>query len=151
MIAAVVFTDLVGSTQLRSQLGAEGADKLRRAQEEALRAVTRNQGGNVVKGLGDGIMATFSGVADAVSAAAAMQQSIDRLNRRIDGQPLSIRVGVSVGDFTWEEGDCFGVPVIEASRLCVTAEGGEILCSDVVRTLAQGRGDHVFTAVGDLE
>jgi class 3 adenylate cyclase len=47
MIAAVVFTDLVGSTQLRSQLGAEAADKLRRAQEEALRAVTLNHGGNV--------------------------------------------------------------------------------------------------------
>lgn len=150
-MATVVFTDLVGSTELRSQLGAEAAEELRRVQEEALRAVTLRYGGNVVKGLGDGIMATFSGTADAVAAAVAMQQAIVRLNRRVEGEPLSIRVGISAGDVTWEDGDCFGVPVIEASRLCASAEGGEILCSDVVRILGRGRGDHDFTVVGDVE
>ena len=55
----------------------------------------------MVKSLGDGIMATFAGVTDAVAAAAAIQQSIDRHNRSGTRQePLSVRIGISAGDVT---------------------------------------------------
>ncbi len=51
----------------------------------------------------------------------------------------------------WEDGDCFGTPVIEASRLCGAAAAGQILVSDVVRLLAGSRGGHSFTAIGPID
>ena len=53
----------------------------------------------------------------------AMQRAID-LQARNEGLALAIRVGVSAGDVTLEDGDCFGTPVVEASRLCAAADGG---------------------------
>jgi tetratricopeptide (TPR) repeat protein len=148
-LVAVVVTDLVASTESRVRLGDEVVDELRRGHDDALRAVTERRGGQVVKGLGDGLLVTFSGTSEAMTAAVAMQQAIDRLNRRAE-EPLAMRVGISAGEVTWEDDDCFGVPVIEASRLCAAAEGDQILCSDLVRALGQGPRGPSLTAVGDL-
>src|SRR5262249_43395791 len=68
---------------------------------------------------------------------------VDQANRRSD-IALAIRVGVSVGEATTEDGDWFGIPVIEAARLCSTAEGGQILVTDLVRRLAGDRAGHHF-------
>lgn len=56
--ATVLFTDLVGSTELRSRLGERDADELRRSHDRLLIAAVTAHGGQVVKGVGDGIMAT---------------------------------------------------------------------------------------------
>jgi class 3 adenylate cyclase len=148
---SVLFTDIVGSTELRGRLGDEAAEELRRAHDRLLIQAVESNGGRTVKGLGDGIMATFGGASDAVAAAVAIQQEIDRLVR--SGKvavPLAVRVGVSVGDVTVEEGDVHGTPVIEASRLCAAAGGGEILIADVVRILAGSTGEHDYAPVGPL-
>jgi class 3 adenylate cyclase/tetratricopeptide (TPR) repeat protein len=146
---SVLFTDLVGSTELRVRLGDEAADQFRRAHDQLLTAAVEEHGGTVVKGLGDGILATFQSAADAVSGAVAIQQAIEAHQRQAD-PPVSIRVGVSVGDVATEGGDVFGVPVVEASRLCGSAAGGEILVADIVRTLARGRCAAVFEPMGEL-
>lgn len=139
--AIVLFTDLVGSTALRSQVGEEAAEELRRHHDRLLVAAVESHGGRVVKGLGDGIMATFGGAADAVAAAVQIQQAIDRLARTAKTPvPLAVRVGLSAGDVTFDDGDAHGTPVIEAARLCATAEGGGILAADVVRILAGASG-----------
>ena len=147
--AIVLFTDLVGSTELRSRLGEDEANELRHKHDAlAARAVEASQG-SVVKNLGDGIMATFAAASDGVAAAVAIQQAIGRHNR--SGDPtLQIRIGISAGDVVFEEDDCFGTPVIEAARLCAAAGGGQILASEMVRWLARS-GDHSFTPVGNLE
>ena len=62
----VLVTDMVGSTALRSEVGEETADRLRRAHDDLLSTVVVRHGGSVVKGVGDGIIATFPGAADAV-------------------------------------------------------------------------------------
>jgi class 3 adenylate cyclase len=147
--ATVLFTDLVGSTELRGRLGEEAADELRRKHDQLLAQAVDANNGRIVKGLGDGIMATFTGASDAVTAAVAIQQALDRLNR--SGKvpvPLAVRVGLSAGDVTFEDDDVHGTPVIEASRLCATANGAEILAAEVVRILA---GEHDYVAVGPLE
>ncbi|MFN0026430.1 MAG: ATP-binding protein [Acidimicrobiales bacterium] len=61
-----------------------------------------------------------------------------------------MRIGLSAGDVLWEEGDCYGTPVVEAARLEAAAEGGQILCSDLVRMMARGRGGHELTPIGAL-
>lgn len=105
--ATVVFTDLVSSTRLRIAEGDAAADELRRRHDDALRAAVANDGGTVVKGMGDGIMATFTSAAEAVAAAVAMHQAVARLNRRRRGEAVEIRVGLSAGDVVWEDDDCF--------------------------------------------
>src|SRR5207302_8113364 len=79
--AIVVFTDLVGSTELRSRLGEDAAEELRRQHDAVVGGAVEAAQGHLVKNLGDGIMARFAGASDAVGAAAAIQQAISRLNR----------------------------------------------------------------------
>ena len=148
--ATILVTDLAGSTDLRVALGEQRAEDLRRQHDAALVDMARRNGGTVVKGLGDGVLVRFPGAAEAVTAAVAMQQSIESLSRR-EEVALRIRVGVSSGDVTQEDGDCFGLPVVEASRLCDAAEPDQILIAEVVNLLARGRGGHETTSVGTLE
>ena len=148
---SVLFTDLVGSTELRVRLGEEAADALRRTHDALLTDAITRHGGSVVKGLGDGVMATFESAADGVAAAVAVQQAADAHGRRQPGEAIGVRVGLSVGDVATEEGDVFGVPVVEAARLCAAATGGEILAAELVRALARGRGGFAFEPMGDLD
>src|SRR2546423_180452 len=104
--ASVLFTDLVGSTELRGRLGEEAADELRRKHDQLLAQAVEANNGRVIKGLGDGIMATFAGASDAVSAAVAIQQAVDRLNRSGKAAfPLTVRAGLSAGDVSFEDDD----------------------------------------------
>ena len=146
----VVFTDLVESTALRQRLGDDRADEVCREHDRLLRNATAAHGGTEVKALGDGFMLVFEAAAEAVGAAVAMHQAIDRFSQRAPAA-LKIRIGVSAGDVVWEGDDCFGTPVIEASRLCSAAQGSQILVSEVVRLLAGSRGGHRFHALGPLE
>jgi class 3 adenylate cyclase len=146
--AIVLFTDLVGSTELRSRLGEDAAEALRHQHDALVADAVKVSRGTVVKNLGDGIMATFAGASDAVRAAVAIQQAIGRHNRS-GGAELEVRIGVSAGDVVFEEGDCFGTPVIEAARLCSAAQGGQILASELVRGLAHA-GEETFTPLGSL-
>ncbi|HEV3363483.1 MAG TPA: AAA family ATPase, partial [Acidimicrobiia bacterium] len=150
--ATVLFTDLVGSTELRGRLGEDAADELRRRHDQLLTEAVERHGGQVIKGLGDGIMATFAGTSDAVAAAVVIQQAIDRVNRSGKvSEPLAVRVGLSSGDVVYEGDDVHGSPVIEASRLCAAAGGGEILAAEMVRWLARSDARQRFAGVGSLE
>ncbi len=146
----VLFTDLVGSTELATRVGAAESDRLRVTHFDLLRVALSAYDGREVKNLGDGIMAVFSGIGAALDAAIAMQQGFDRHNRSSDGEDLLIRVGVATGDCSEDDGDYFGEPVIVAARLCAKAGDGQILAPEVVRLLAP-RGSHEFTPFGILE
>ena len=150
--AIVLFTDLVGSTELRSRLGEDAAEQIRRAHDGLIAdSITANRG-RLVKNLGDGVMATFTGASDAIAAAVAIEQALDRYNRSASGDvPLEVRIGASAGDVAFEEADCFGTPVIEAARLCAAAGGGKILVTEVVRLLTGTAGGHAFAPVGALD
>ena len=95
--SSIVFTDLVGSTALRSQLGEAAADRLQHHHDAALADVVAAHRGRVVKRSGDGLMASFESASEAVAAAVAMHQAIERLGRqrRLD---LRLRLGISAGD-----------------------------------------------------
>ena len=108
-------------------------------------------GGTEVKTIGDAVMASYTGAADALAGAVAMQWSVERHNRRGKGPAQAMRIGISAGDATFEDGDWFGTPVIEASRLCAVADGGQILVSDLVRALAGSRTDHEIRSLGARE
>ncbi len=146
---AVVFTDLVDSTALSSRLGPSGAEALRTEHFSILRDAVSATGGTEVKNLGDGLMVVYPSLGGALDGAVAMQQHVERRNRGAD-LPLGVRIGVSAGDATLDDGDYFGEPVVEAARLCAKAAGGQILTTDVVRLQAR-RSDHAFRARGAVE
>jgi class 3 adenylate cyclase/tetratricopeptide (TPR) repeat protein len=150
--AVVLFTDLVGSTELRSRLGEDAAELVRRQHDGLVTGAIEVNRGRLVKRLGDGAMATFTGASDALAAAVAIQQALDRRNRTDSGgAALAVRVGVSAGDVAFEETDCFGIPVIEAARLCAAAAGGQILVTQVVVLLAGTGGGWEIQPVGPLD
>ena len=148
---SVLFTDIVGSTALRAELGEDVAEVVRRAHDSLIAEIVEGHGGRVIKGMGDGFLATFGSAARAVTAAVGIQQGIDAQRFVEPHVALLLRIGISLGDVTVESGDVFGTPVIEAARLCAAAEGGQILATSVVEALARSRGNHTFTSVGDLE
>jgi class 3 adenylate cyclase len=160
----VVFTDLVGSTELASRLGHAAYEALRHEHFAALRAAVTKHGGSEVKTTGDGLMLRFDSVARAIAGAVAMQQAVASRNPapphlpalaslaaegQDEGSTVQIRVGVSAGEATHDGGDLYGLPVVEAARLCAAAGAGQIVVSDVVRLMARGHG-HTFTTLGEL-
>jgi class 3 adenylate cyclase/tetratricopeptide (TPR) repeat protein len=147
----VLFTDLVGSTELSSRLGPEATEALRQTHFGLLRGAIQTAGGTEVKNLGDGLMVAFTSLSRALACAMAMQQAIERHNHRDEAAPLSVRIGISTGEATEEDGDYFGDPVVEAARLCGVADGGQILATEVVRLMAGRHATQTFVAVGPLE
>ena len=148
-VVTIVFTDLVGSTELAGALGEDAAEQLRREHFQVLRDAIAEHGGEEVKTIGDSLMVAFTSPAEAVACAVSMQQGIDGHNRS-GKQPLAIRIGINSGEATVEDGDYFGTPVVVAKRLCDVAEGAQILCSDLVHALAGTRGGFTFKDLGAL-
>jgi class 3 adenylate cyclase/tetratricopeptide (TPR) repeat protein len=146
----ILFTDLVGSTELSASLSPEASDDVRRRHFSALRQAIATSGGTEVKNLGDGLMVVFPVASAALSCAVAMQQAVHRDNAK-EERHLGLRVALSAGEATNEDDDYFGEPVVEAARLCARAEGGQILVADVVRAMAGRRSPHAFTSLGELE
>jgi class 3 adenylate cyclase len=149
-MVAVLFTDLVGSTDLMARLGEAAYDDLRRPHFAALAQAIERTGGEEIKNTGDGVMATFGSVVDAIGCAVAMQQATERQARTAEA-PLAIRVGLSVGEVTFEADDVFGVPVVEAARLVAAAAGGQIVTTVIAKALAAGRAEADFVDLGLLE
>jgi class 3 adenylate cyclase len=132
----VLFTDLVGHTEMMSRLGDEKGRVVLREHERITRDVLKQHGGTEVKTMGDGFMASFGSVTKAVECAIALQHAFAER----EGEPLSVRVGLNAGEPIEEDGDLFGATVILASRIAANADGGEILVADTVRGLCSGKG-----------
>jgi class 3 adenylate cyclase/tetratricopeptide (TPR) repeat protein len=147
----MLFTDLVGSTELLEQLGDEGAESIRRTHFRLLREAVTARGGREVKNLGDGLMVAFPSAVDAVGCAVKMQQAVDEYNGSHPGTRLKVRVGLNVGEPIQGEDDYFGTPVVVAKRLCDSASGGQILASELVRSLVGTRGRYTFRKSGAFE
>ena len=144
---AILFTDIVGSTELSQQLSAEVADEVRRGHFSVLRQAITESGGTEVKNLGDGLMVVFSSASAALGCAVGMQQGVEQDNRR-GTEAVSLRVGLSVGETSREDGDYFGDPVVEAARLCAHCDTGQILATDLVRAMAGRRTRHECRSIG---
>jgi class 3 adenylate cyclase/tetratricopeptide (TPR) repeat protein len=144
----ILISDLVGSTSLASRVGPAAADELRREHFGLLRAAIEEMGGSEVKNTGDGLMVAFRSSSAAIDCAIAMQQRLARRNRH-SKEPLHVRIGVGTGDATVENGDYFGMPSVEAARLCDHASSDGILITEPVKLMARRSGD-VFTPRGAM-
>ncbi len=146
---AILFCDVVGSTALSVGMPPEAADEVRRGYFSVMRQAAAENGGHEVKGLGDGIMVTFASASAALASSVAMQQGVERANRD-RRYSVGLRIGLSGGEVTAEDGDFYGDPVIEAARLCDVCESGQILAAAVVPLMAGRRNRHVCRSVGAM-
>jgi class 3 adenylate cyclase/tetratricopeptide (TPR) repeat protein len=144
----ILFSDLVGSTELLQRAGDDDAQRIFKAHYQLLRDAVSANGGAEVKSLGDGLMVAFASTADAVRCAITMQQAS---RRPVSGERVTIRVGINAGDALRDEGDYFGTAVVTARRLCDRAGPGQILCSAVIEGLLAGRQAFSFRDLGELE
>jgi class 3 adenylate cyclase len=121
---AILFTDVVGSTELLDRVGDDVAHELRRRHFSLLRAAIHDHGGREVKSLGDGLMVAFESPPVAVRCGLAMQHAVAAYD-----DPLELRIGIASGEAALEDDDYFGRPVVVARRLCDAARSGDVLVS----------------------
>jgi class 3 adenylate cyclase len=149
-VVSVLFSDIVGSTELLSRLGPDAYDRIRHEILALLRAATVSEQGTEVKNLGDGTMAVFPSAGAAIRAACEMQRALAR-RRQIDPDIALLRVGVAVGEATTEEGDYFGEPIVVAARLCDLAKSGQVLATALTGAMAGRRLDVELRDLGDID
>ncbi len=147
---SMLVTDLVGSTAMADRIGPAAMEDLRTEHFGLLRGALEHTGGREIKNLGDGLMVVFDSASQSLLCAVEMQQAVEARNRRAE-EPFRVRIGVSLGDATVKEGDYFGWPAVEATRLCAEAEGGQIVVNALVRQVAGARENDRFRSLGGLE
>jgi adenylate cyclase len=136
---AVLFTDIVGSTNMTVTIGDEAAQYVVRTHNRIVRSALTNFSGREVKHTGDGIMASFATVSNSVEAAIEMQRRVAANNAAEGDIPLHLCIGINAGEPVVEDDDLFGVTVQLSARLCAAAESDEIIVSEVVKGLSTGK------------
>jgi class 3 adenylate cyclase len=130
----ILFTDIEGSTALAQRLGDKAYHALLAEHNRILREQVARHGGHEVKSMGDGFMVAFASAARALSCAVAIQKAFAAYNETAE-QPIRVRIGLNTGESIEEAGDYFGTAVTLAARIAARAQGGQILVSEVVRTV----------------
>ncbi len=133
VLAAVLFTDIVGSTERAARLGDARWESLLADHNRAVRREVERFGGRAVKSVGDGFVATFDGPARAVRGALAIRDAVRELG-------LEVRAGIHFGEIEVLPDDIAGLAVHIGARVSALAGGGEVLVSSTVRDLVLGSG-----------
>ncbi len=148
-LVTILFTDMASSTALTRRLGDAKAQEVRRTHNAIVRAALAANGGSEIKHTGDGIMASFTTASSAIESAIAIQQGVEAHKQAHPDSPLAVYIGLNAGEPIAEERDLYGTSVDLASRICEHAEPGQILASNVVRELAEGKG-FLFADIGEV-
>ena len=147
-LLTILFTDIVGSTLILDAEGQRASRLVFRRHRQLLGSMVTSHGGTMDQWLGDGMMAVFPEPGAAIAAGIAIQRRLQML----PGEELEVRVGLTTGTVDIDDdGVYFGTPLVVARRLCDSADGGEIRCTDVVRALLPGMTDESFAALGPVE
>ena len=125
---AILFADVVGSTQLYDEFGDTKASETVAHCLEVMKDSTRDFNGTVIKTIGDEVMSTFPSIDDAMGAATQMQNRISGSESR-DDIPVSIRIGCHFGPVVREHNDIFGAAVHTANRMTSQAKARQIVIS----------------------
>jgi class 3 adenylate cyclase len=147
-VATILFTDIVGHTEMMQRLGDAKGRVVLREHERITRETLKQHGGAEVKTDGDSFMASFTSVSAAVECAVTLQRAF-ATHSSAANEPIVVRIGLNVGEPIEEEGDFFGSAVILSARIKDQAGPGEILVPEAVRHLLTGK-DFLFSDRGDF-
>lgn len=143
LLATVLFTDIVGSTEQASVLGDRAWTAYLEQHDQAIDRQLARFGGHLVKRTGDGALATFDGPARAVQCAVAIRDALRQLG-------IDVRIGLHTGEIERRGDDVAGIAVHLAQRVQAVAHPGEVLVSRTVVDLVVGSDIH-FTDRGEHE
>lgn len=133
VVSTVMFTDIVGSTEMAQELGDGQWRDLLETHHAAVRHELDVHRGREIKTTGDGFHATFDGPARAIRCAQSILEDVESLG-------LSVRVGLHTGELLLAEGDVEGVAVHIAARVADLASADQVLVSQTVKDLVAGSG-----------
>jgi class 3 adenylate cyclase len=149
VLATVLFTDIVGSTERAVELGDHRWRDLLEAHHDTVRRQLSAHGGHEIHTAGDGFLATFDGPARAVLAAVAIRDAVQRLG-------LQIRAGLHTGEVQLRQGGIGGVAVHIGARVAAGADPGDVVVTRTVKDLVAGSrirfsdlGNHSLKGVPD--
>jgi class 3 adenylate cyclase len=133
MLATVLFTDIVGSTERAARMGDADWRELLERHDALVRDEVEAYRGRVVKSTGDGMLAVFDGPARAIRCAEAVREALEEID-------VPIRAGVHTGECEAIGDDVGGIAVHIGARVAAHADAGEILVSSTVADLVVGSG-----------
>jgi predicted ATPase/class 3 adenylate cyclase len=136
-LTTIMFTDIEGSTRMWEQ-DAAGMSRALAAHDALARAAVEDNGGTVVKMIGDGMYAVFPDSLQGLRAAVAMQRALAD-PAATHGKSLRVRCGMHVGAVERRDGDVFGAPVNRAARIQGVAHGGQVLVSQALHAQVADR------------
>jgi class 3 adenylate cyclase len=149
VLATVLFTDIVASTERAAELGDRRWRELLQVHDDLGTRLVEQWGGRVVKSTGDGLLATFDGPGRAIACAVALRDQLADIDVRI-------RAGLHAGEVELRGDDVGGIAVHIAARILTAAGPGEVLVSRTVRDLVTGsgialedRGTHTLKGLSD--
>jgi class 3 adenylate cyclase len=133
VLATILFTDIVGSTELAARLGDSAWRKLLGKHHAIVRRELARFQGRELDTAGDGFFASFGGPARAVLAAAALREPLRAIG-------IDVRAGLHTGECEVSDGKVVGIAVSIGARISSLAGPGEILVSSTVKDLVAGSG-----------
>lgn len=148
-IRTIMFTDIVGSTELTQRLGDDAAMVLLRIHDTIVRDALGASHGREIKHTGDGIMACFVSTVAAVRCATRIQRALAQHEQANSEVPVKVRIGAAAGEPVENHLDLFGTTVQLAARLCSHAQPDQSLVSNAVAELCIGKG-LTFQDLGEI-
>jgi adenylate cyclase len=149
-LAAVLAIDMAGYSRLMEADEAGTLARLRTHRLELIDPAIAKRRGRIIKTTGDGLLAEFPSVVDAVLCAVEVQRRMARRNADVaPGRWIKFRIGINLGDVIVEDGDIFGDGVNVAARLEQVAEPGGVCVSGAVRDQVGNRLDVQFDDLGE--
>jgi class 3 adenylate cyclase len=133
VLATVLFTDIVGSTERAAAVGDAEWTRVLDAHDALVARTITSHRGHVVKSTGDGVLATFDGPARAIECASALVSGVQTLG-------LEIRAGLHTGEIELDGDDIRGIGVHIAARIMALAGAGEVFVSGSIPPLVLGSG-----------
>jgi adenylate cyclase len=151
-LAAILAADVAGYSRLMGADEEGTHERLKAHLAQLVDPKIKEHRGRIVKNTGDGFLAEFASVVDAVRCAVEVQRGmIDREPEMPDDQRTRFRIGINLGDVIAEEHDIFGDGVNVAARLEALAEPGGICVSRVVRDQIRDKLDLAFDDMGEQQ
>jgi len=146
----IMFTDIAGYTSYVETHGDLAAKSLLQQHNDFLFPLIKENGGQVVKTIGDAVMASFAKVEDGARAAVSIQKKLAAYNRNADTvKQIHIRIGLHAGQAIRDGNDYFGDVVNVAARIEPTGKAGQIRVSDTVFKTIKNDGEFFFSHYGE--
>jgi adenylate cyclase len=151
-LAAILAADVVGYSRLMGEDETGTLERLKSLRKELVQPKITEHQGRIVKLMGDGLLAEFASVVEAVQCAVQIQEQMVEHDIGVpDEQRIRLRIGVNLGDVIVENTDIYGDGVNIAARLEALCEPGEIRISGKVHEEVHGRTELLFEDMGEHE